>query len=70
METEGCNDGWLLGALDIEGSPEGIVLGCEDGCAVGQSDTDGFMDGWLLGDALMEGDSEGVDDGKADADGD
>ena len=41
----------------------GSMLGWDDGCDVGQSETEGFSDGWLLGAPLIDGDSEGIDDG-------
>ena len=42
------------------------MLGCDDGCDVGQSEADGDSLGWLLGAVLIEGDSDGMEVGMLD----
>ena len=50
----------------MDGFNDGCKLGCEDGIAVGQSDTEGCSLGWLLGLEEIEGFSDGIEDGSPD----
>ena len=45
------------------------MLGCDEGCVVGQSEREGLSEGWPLGAVLMDGDSDGIEDGSPDTDG-
>ena len=55
----------MLGILDNEGLVEGWLLGWDDGCEVGQSETEGLNEGWLLGwlEGSLLGLPLGLDDG-------